>query len=155
MTEMSASPPGRRATRSYIRHPADIPIEVSAAGTSVRPVRHTFNVSVGGLAFESNFAFLPDAIVAIRIPGVRPVFETRARVVWCSVGAQGYELGVEFLDPEDAFRARMVEQVCHIEEYRDEVRRTEGRRLTAEEAAMEWIGKHAAEFPDPGAEGAR
>lgn len=113
MTEMSASPPGRRATRSYIRHPADIPIEVSAAGTSVRPVRHTFNVSVGGLAFESNFAFLPDAIVAIRIPGVRPVFETRARVVWCSVGAQGYELGVEFLDPEDAFRARMVEQVCH------------------------------------------
>jgi hypothetical protein len=149
MTEMSASPPGRHATRAYSRRRADVPVEVASAGAPVRRARHTYNVTVGGLAFESDDAFLPDAIVTIRIPTVRPAFETRARVVWCRVGAHGYELGVEFLDPEDAFRARMVEQVCHIEEYREEVRRAEGRRLTAEEAAIEWIGKHAAEFPDP------
>ena len=147
MTEMSISPPGHRAPRAYIRHPADIPIEVAAAGAPARPIRHTHNVSMGGLAFESDAAFLPDSIVMIRIRSVRPVFETRARVVWCSVGTRAYELGVEFLDPEDAFRARMVEQVCHIEEYREEVRRTEGRELTAEEAAVEWISKNAGRFP--------
>jgi hypothetical protein len=152
---MSVSPPSHRAARAYIRHPTDIPIEVSSADVSVRPVRHTHNVSVGGLAFESDTAFLPGTIVTIRIASVRPEFQTPGRVVWCGLGTQGYELGVEFLDPEDAFRARMVEQVCHIEEYRAEVQRTEGRTLTAEEAAVEWIAKHAAEFPDAGAAEAR
>jgi hypothetical protein len=44
----------------------------------------------------------------------------------------------------------MVGQVCHIESYKKVVYQAEGRLLTAEEAAMEWIGKHASQFPDPG-----
>jgi hypothetical protein len=81
------------------------------------------------------------------------MFETKARVVWCSACEGGFELGVEFLAAEDAFRARMVEQVCYIEQYKKMVYQTEGRLLTAEEAAMEWIGKYASQFPDPGPEG--
>jgi hypothetical protein len=87
-------------------------------------------------------------VIELRIPVVRPAFETRARVVWCRASEAGYDLGVEFLDPSDAFRARMVEQVCHIEDYRAGVYRSEGRELTAEQAAMEWIGKYASEFPE-------
>ena len=83
----------------------------------------------------------------------RPMFETKARVVWCSAREGRFELGVAFLDPEDAFRARMVEQVCHIENYKKVVYQAEGRLPTAEEAAMEWIGKYASQFPDPGPEG--
>jgi hypothetical protein len=56
---------------------------------------------------------------------------------------------VQFLDAADAFRARMVEQVCSIERYRREVRRREGRVLSGQEAAEEWIREHAARFPDP------
>jgi hypothetical protein len=41
----------------------------------------------------------------------------------------------------------VVEQVCHIENYKKVVYQAEGRLLTAEEAAMEWIGKY------PGPEG--
>jgi hypothetical protein len=52
-------------------------------------------------------------------------------------------------------RARMVEQVCHIENYKKVVYQAEGRLLTAEEAAMEWISKYASQFPDPGPEGMR
>ncbi|MCZ7563309.1 MAG: hypothetical protein M5U08_05410 [Burkholderiales bacterium] len=44
----------------------------------------------------------------------------------------------------------MVEQVCHIEEYRRAVARDEGRTLSTEEAAAEWIAEYAARFPDPG-----
>jgi hypothetical protein len=44
----------------------------------------------------------------------------------------------------------MVEQVCHIETYRRTVAGTEGRELSAEQAALEWIAKFAASFPDPG-----
>ena len=56
-------------------------------------------------------------------------------------------MGVQFLDATDAFRARMVEQVCTIERYRTQVREQEGRELSAHEAAAEWIGKFAGRFP--------
>jgi PilZ domain len=139
--------------RHFIRHPADIPIEVSAGDQLVHATRHIHNVSLGGLAFESDGELEPGIIVEVRIPFVRPMFETKARVVWCSALEGGFELGVAFLDPEDAFRARMVEQVCHIENYKKVVYQAEGRLLTAEQAAMEWIGKYASQFPDPGPEG--
>ena len=134
--------------RHFIRHPADIPIEVSAGNQLVHATRHIHNVSLGGLAFESDGELEPGIIVEVRIPFVRPMFETKARVVWCSAREGGFELGVAFLDPEDAFRARMVEQVCHIENYKKVVYQAEGRLLTAEEAAMEWIGKYASQFPE-------
>ena len=44
----------------------------------------------------------------------------------------------------------MVEQICHIEQYRREVLKKEGRRLSSEEAASEWIVKYASDFPDTG-----
>lgn len=37
------------------------------------------------------------------------MFESVAKVAWCRETEHGYELGVEFLDQDDAFRARMVE----------------------------------------------
>jgi len=46
-----------------------------------------------------------------------------------------------------AFRMRMMEQLCHIENYRQQVLDTEGRALNPEQAASEWIDHHAAAFP--------
>ncbi len=138
--------------RQFIRHPADVPIEVRTGDQSAEATRHTYNVSLGGLAFQSDYELQPGIVVEVRFTFVRPMFETKARVVWCSAREGGFELGVEFLDPEDAFRARMVEQVCHIENYKKTVYQTEGRQLTTEEAAMEWIGKYASQFPGSGPE---
>jgi hypothetical protein len=42
---------------------------------------------------------------------------------------------------------RMVEQVCHIEQYKKELFEDEGRALTGEQAAMEWIKRFAEGFP--------
>jgi hypothetical protein len=42
----------------------------------------------------------------------------------------------------------MVQQVCSIENYRKEQREREGRRLSTQEAAVEWIEKYAGRFPD-------
>ena len=140
--------------RQFIRHPATIPIEVASDDPLAQGTRQLRNVSLGGLAFESDVRFEPEAIVKVRIPFVNPAFETRARVVWCTVRAGRYELGVQFLDPQDAFVARMVEQVCHIENYRKVIHETEGRLLTAEEAAGEWINKYGGQFPNPGPDGA-
>jgi hypothetical protein len=137
------------AMRQFIRHPVDIPIEVREPAALAEAACR--NVSHGGLALRACDHLEAGSIVTLRIPFVQPAFETSARVAWCSACDQGFDLGVEFLDADDAFRARMVEQVCAIESYRNEVERSEGRRLTAEEAAMEWIGRYAAEFPGLGA----
>ena len=139
--------------RQFIRHPVDVPIEVDTDDPSLpASAVHTHDISRGGLAFRCGFAVRPGLHVGIRIPYVKPAFEARARVVWCRPhDAQSYELGVIFLDAEDAFLARMVEQVCHIEDYRKSVLRVEGRELSAEDAAIEWIEKYAAQFPELGA----
>jgi len=42
---------------------------------------------------------------------------------------------------------RMIEQICYIEHYRKEVLLNEGRRITSEQAALEWIEKYAQDFP--------
>ncbi|HEX6012462.1 MAG TPA: PilZ domain-containing protein [Geminicoccaceae bacterium] len=136
--------------RQFIRHPATVPIEVSAGAAQDSALREAMNVSLGGLAFQADQMMAPGGLVEVRIPLVRPPFAAWARVVWCRPGGRGFELGVAFLEAADAFRARMVEQVCHIEAYREAVHREEGRNLSGREAAAEWIAKHAADFADIG-----
>ncbi|ABM96798.1 PilZ domain-containing protein [Methylibium petroleiphilum] len=138
--------------RQFIRHPIDVPVEIFASGSGAGGL-HTHDISLGGLALQSDFAVEVGSIVDVRISCVHPPFAAHARVAWCRArDDEGFELGVTFLDAEDAFLARMVEQVCHIEEYRKSVQRTEHRVLSSEEAALEWIDKHAALFPDIGAQ---
>lgn len=134
--------------RRFIRHPSDIPIEFSLDG-ELEPSEHgrAHDVSLGGLAFESEQCPRHGSVIEIRIPTVTPPFETRGEVVWCRSLDSRYEIGVRFLESRDAFRARMVEQVCHIEQYKREVLKREGRRLTSAVAAREWIEKYASNFP--------
>lgn len=134
--------------RKYIRHPSDIPIEFDLTD-GTREQRETLNdVSFGGLSFHSHTALPTNALVNIRVPFVSPVFQARAKVVWCRPSGLIFDIGVELVDHEDIFRTRMVEQICHIEHYKREILKMENRRLSGEEAALEWISKYAHLFPD-------
>lgn len=135
-------------SRQFIRHPTEIPVQVRPADGTATDLRAR-NLSLGGLALHAEAALTLGSVVNLRIDSVEPVFESAARVVWCRPAENGFDLGVAFLNPEDAFRARMVEQVCHIESYRRRVA-GEGRSLTAEAAAREWIARFARTFPNPG-----
>ncbi len=133
--------------RKYIRHPSDIPIQCrleSGGGADARQLR---DVSRGGLSFDTDQPLTPDSLVTIRISLVRPPFAAQARVIWCRPRAGRFLAGVAFLTPEDDFRVRMVEQACHIEHYKHEVLRRQGRRLSGQQAAMEWIQRFAGDFP--------
>lgn len=79
---------------------------------------------------------------------IDPSFEIDGRVVWSKPVGDMYEVGVEFIvSKEKLFLLKMVEQICHIEHYRNELLQKEGREISSELAAKEWIEKHAAEFP--------
>lgn len=133
--------------RQFIRHPSHVPIQVTNVPPSGRPC--ISDVSHGGLSFVSTQPHERGAEIEIRIPAVDSHFRARARVAWCRSTAEGYRVGVRFLDPEDAFRSRMIEQLCAIESYRREVREREGRELTSEQAAHEWIEQRGHRFPNP------
>jgi hypothetical protein len=133
--------------RRFIRHTADVPIEIRAVPGSDTVVQQGTNVSEGGLAFVSDACLDEEGTIELRIPEVDPPFEAHARVVWCRPEGDRYLVGVQFVDASDAFRARMVEQVCTIEKYRKDVREQEGRELDPQQAAAEWIQKYAGQFP--------
>ena len=131
--------------RKYIRHPSDIPIEID--GVDVQNIESLHDVSFGGLSFISKNRIKPGSKINITIKFVKPSFVSLTVVKWCRKRGDHYDVGVSFCDPEDAYRARMIEQVCHIEHYKREALLKEGRKLTGEQAALEWIKKYAAKFP--------
>ena len=105
------------------------------------------NVSLGGLAFISSKPLEVLERVRVSIPVLNQENFLIGNVVWCEKSRTGYEIGIEFEHSRDVFRLRMIEQICHIEHYRKEVARLEGRELDSQEAAREWISKYAGDFP--------
>ena len=140
--------PGDRSKREYIRHPIDIPIHIESQGPQGSEGVRLNNVSVGGLSFRTPRYIEPGLSIKITIDSVQPPFQVEVLAQWCHCIEDEFEIGVEFADVEDAFRVRMVEQVCHIEHYRQQVWREEKRLLSGEAAAAEWIERFAHEFPE-------
>jgi len=135
--------------RSYLRHPSDIPIDILPVEIDSGDTRMLHNVSHGGLSFSATHDYALGENVRIRIVLVSPAFEALGKVVWCRESGGHFIVGVEFLNQMDLFRARMVEQICHIEHYKKSLFENEGRHLTSQEAALEWISKYADGFPAP------
>jgi hypothetical protein len=132
--------------RRFIRHPVDIPISYHLLDKPGE-IEKLKNVSRGGLCFKTHEALPVGTAIRIEIPACQPKFESEGTVVWCSRADSSYDIGVQFGDCASEFNLRMVEQVCYIEHYKNYVWEKEGRRLTGEEAASEWIQKYAAVFP--------
>ena len=141
--------------RKFIRHPSCIPIQIAIdeggagaaeADSHVPSEVNMTNVSAGGLAFTLLHPVSNGARITISMPEVWPDYSATGTVVWCREAASGFEAGVQFPEPDESFKARMVAQFCQIEDYRREMREREGRSLSSEEAAREWIVRYAEEF---------
>jgi hypothetical protein len=133
--------------RNYIRHPTSIPIHVSTGSTNTAQAMVN-NLSAGGLSFVTDIAVKVGSVVDLMISCVTPDYKGEGVIVWRrSQEPTGFEVGVRFANDDEYFRVRMVEQVCQIEEYRQQLADA-GRNLTTEEAALEWINRFAADF-DP------
>jgi len=135
-------------TREYIRHPANIPLEVVPQSSREQLNLQLNNVSEGGLSFDSPIEFHSNTVIKIKIPSIKPAFTVSAVVQWCKKITDHFEMGVRFLDQQDAFQVRMIEQVCHIGEYRQAAQLNSGRRMTWNKASIEWIEKHGGNFPN-------
>ncbi len=133
--------------RTFIRHPADIPVQIEITSLPEHKQRRIRDVSYGGLAYLSDDFVESGTQIRIRIDVVDPCFEAEGIVTHCRQKSGQYLVGVEFIHRDDLYIARMVEQICHIQHYKQQVARQEGRKLSAQEAASEWISKFANNFP--------
>ena len=135
--------------REFIRHPATVPIQLIELENEVEHKINTLNnVSFGGISCLSSEPVDKGKAIKIKVECVNPDFEITGKTVWCHAKNDMYEIGIEFIVKKDQiFLLRMVEQICHIEHYRSEILQSEGRKLSIEEAAKEWIEKHADSFP--------
>ncbi len=130
--------------RSFHRFESDIPVKlIGKDGVTESGEQQLYNVSYGGLSCHSEKEYQPGDPIMVRIRQVDPPFEVTGIVVWCTPTRRGYDLGIQFKAGREAFVARMVAQVCQIEKYRLDVREKEGRELTSDQAAMEWIEQNA------------
>jgi hypothetical protein len=138
-----------RIERHFIRHPAGIPLECSREGHGEIRKECMRDISLGGIAFFSQVHFDEGDQLLVCYPLIGPNTCLRGEVIWCDnseeTPSKGYACGLRFQNGEMLFRARLVEQVCHIEAYR-RAQSELGRILTAQEAALEWIPKMAHRF---------
>ncbi len=134
--------------RKYLRHPSDIPISVASVDAGPCCSTNLQNLSMGGICCEVDKFIASGTEIVVNIPLVKPCYEGHGVVVWCRREDDHFELGIRFDEAQEAFKSRMVSQVCQIEHYKKQVRENEGRELDGEQAAKEWICKYAADFAD-------
>lgn len=127
-----------------IRHPDEFSIEINPLNN---PINRSANPSSLELICHYNSPFPTGSMINIRIPSIQPTLSVTGKVFRCIDKHEGYELGITFTTADELMRIRMLEQVCYIRRYRQHILHTEGRTLSEQDAALEWINKYAALFP--------
>ena len=126
----------------FIRHPDEFPIEFDLTESTSTPNP----LASLQLVCHSSTPFQSGEVIAIKIPSISPQLKINGTVESCENKQEGYELGIAF-NNDALMRIRMLEQLCYIQRYRNHVLAIEGRDISDQDAALEWIGKYAHLFP--------
>ena len=132
--------------RKYIRHPADIPINYSINDLGEESNKNLKNISDGGMCFQSLASVNKGTVIDISIPMLKSKSHISGKVIWCLQNRDSYEIGIKFRSESDEFTARLIEQISHIKHYQNKILKTEGRKISDNQAAKEWIENYAGEF---------
>ncbi|MCP8687072.1 hypothetical protein [Marinobacterium sedimentorum] len=133
-----------RNQQRFIRHPDEIPLELQV----VDPLCNTVQLPMPlGLLCRSAAMIATGQQVNISTSELAHAPAITGQIEWCHAHQDHFELHICFASDEHAQRMRMFEQVCHIRRYRQWVQDQQGRSLSEDEAALEWIAKYAALFP--------
>ncbi len=132
----------------FIRHPSGFPLEYKRRRFWERQAISEVENPKIGIIFESSEYIKPGEIIDITIPLKNKLESFTGRVILVKNIGDEYEIGLWLLYQEDASRARIVEQLCHIELYMQEKKYREGPyNINPDRVASEWITKYASEVP--------
>lgn len=132
----------------FIHHPVGFPIEYKRLWFGFKDECGTASRSDIGLIFESDKYIRPGASIEITIPLRNELEKFRGKVVLVRNKGEYFEIGMWLQQQADASRARIVEQICHIESYLKDKKFKEGPYIiNRERVAEEWISKYASTVP--------
>lgn len=106
--------------RRYIRHPAEISVEYSVSGAQEKMSDLTQDISFGGIRFRGRSYIEPGTVLNLKFPTIHAGYEVGGRVVWCKQKKDHVEIGVEFLDENEAYRAQLIEEISHLKSRQQE-----------------------------------
>lgn len=108
----------------------------------------TGDLSEGGLSFLLSEEVAEGTQLDLTIPLEGRRFHITGTVVYCrkETANNAYRIGIFFVNPDMAFRAKLAEEVLRIEEFRKEMSRRMGCEISPEDAARRWIEKYAEKF---------
>ena len=139
--------------RHFIRHPLCLPLSYKVIEKNLKKDQEsipseTVNVSLGGLLVPSKHPIDPESRIAIKMPFENKVFNVKAQVVRCMHNSETklYDIAVSFLRTQEAFKAKMIEQIYLIAGYRDMLSSQSGKEVSLEDASRKWIKRYSARF---------
>ncbi len=105
--------------RQYYRHPSNVPIEIWQ-DDSAHHLELLNNVSLGGIAFESDSAWEPNSIITFNVHVVNQSHKFTGKVVWCHKSEHGnhFEVGVQFMEKNNVSQQELIDEVCQFELYK-------------------------------------
>ncbi|GIZ11770.1 PilZ domain-containing protein [Pseudomonas sp. NCCP-436] len=133
--------------RKFLRHPSDMPVELVVRKQSLISGQRLHNISLGGGACNSPRRFRRGTAVELRVPLLGDQARCPGVIAWCKSQNGGYRVGIAFIDEDSLFRARMIEQICQIQRYHDQLERESGESHSIEQCARQWIATNAADYP--------
>jgi len=139
--------------RHFIRHPLSLPLVYKVINPGLGQSREdlraqTSNVSVGGLLFPGKHSVQPNSMIAIKMPFEDKVFNIKAKVIRCINNPETklYDIAVSFFRFHEAFKAKMIEQIYLISEYRDLLILQSGKEVSLAEASRKWVKRYSERF---------
>ena len=100
--------------RKYIRYPAEISMEYRIPSESMVKTDYTKNISFEGLCFQAQSCIEPATFFTLKFPTISSKIILLGKTVWCAEKSDSVEVGVEFLDENDAYRVKIIEEICYI-----------------------------------------
>ncbi len=112
---------GKGFIRGSIRFNSNLHVQYRTDSPSWSPDTVLNNISIDGLCFNSENQFNTGSPIKLQIPVTAPTFKVKARVVWSKQNGTTFDTGVKFVNIENGYRIKAVEQVCLIEEQRKRI----------------------------------
>ncbi len=138
-----------RQSSAFIQHPPAVAARLCVTSDHDSLGMDLIAHGLGGVCVPSQLGYQPGTPLQVRVCLSGTELRYHGLVLWRRARRQAFELGLGFATDDAAYRARMVEQLCHIEAYRKRMSAA-GRALDFEAAAREWIARYSSGFPQIG-----
>lgn len=133
----------------FIHHPGSIPIDIRLISQKTEQTTTAIENANSrlGLSFNTNKQLKPGMHIEISIHLRDDDQKFIGQVVFVREKEQGYDVGIVLRSQTDAYRARIIEQVCYINCYIQDQQSHSTKLINPEQCAHEWISRYAAHFP--------